>query len=531
MRRALCVILVLGFAPFARAADSEPSPLESAVQRLVRAADGKEAATAVKEILGLAPDPADLLALLRKPDRGDGSRPPPEKPGWQIRKHVWPDGVERAYHLYVPPRAKGAPPSPLLFHLHGGVARPKPIPTNDPGFVQYREWWTEEARKHSMFVVFPLGEAKACWWTENAAGALRGIQRDLERQYPIDVNRVFVTGFSDGGSGCFYLAMTHPTPYAGFIPLNGHPAVASSASGRQLYPINTSMRPLYVVNTQADPLYPTVSVLPFLAAMMRAGAEMRFTSYPGIGHTPAYRAEQDPLIGAWIEETERDPLPAEVTFETADLDCARAAWVTLLELGKTEHDAALPDVNVMMPKGRVLLGVTVDRAFDGEGVRIGKVQADSLAQALGLQPGDVITGVEGREIHGLGDLREILGKKDWGETVTIRWRRGEKVHRAQGTFPTYTPRPAFTRERPSGRIEVQAEGNRIEVRTRGVVRYALDISPDLFDLGKQITVTTNGEVSYQGRVKTDLGHLLRSFARDRDPAMLFAARIEIHLER
>ncbi len=380
-----------------------------------------------------------------------------------------------------------------------------------------------------MFVVFPLGEAAAPWWTEGAAAALEAIARDLRRRYAIDENRVFVTGFSDGGSGSWYLAMSHPTVWAGFIPLNGHPAVASAASGRQLYPVNVGLRPLYVVNTQDDPLYPTVSVLPFIERMMRSGAQIRFTSYPGIGHTPAYRDEQDRLIGDWIDATERDPLPADVDFETADLDAARAVWVTILALGPGADDADLPDVNVMSTPGRVLVGITIDPAFEGEGVRVEEVRDGSLAQTLGLLPGDVIVGAEGRPVASLGDLRAVLQEKDWGDAMQLAWTRGDERHEADGMFPPFTPEPTFLRDRASGRIEVRTEGNRVDVRTRGVRRYALDLSPDLFDLDQPVTVTTNGTTSFEGVPKTDLAHLLHAFARDRDPSMLFPARIEIEI--
>ncbi len=76
-------------------------------------------------------------------------------------------------------------------------------------------------------------------------------------------------------------------------------------------------------------------------------------------------------------------------------------------------------------------------------------------------------------------------------------------------------------------IEAAVDGNAVTVALRGVKRFALDISPDLFDLEKEIVVTVNGREAYRGKVVADPEYLLRSFARDRDRAMLFVARVVV----
>ncbi len=65
----------------------------------------------------------------------------------------------------------------------------------------------------------------------------------------------------------------------------------------------------------------------------------------------------------------------------------------------------------------------------------------------------------------------------------------------------------------------------IEVLTRHVERYTLFLSPSLFDLDKPITITTNGNKSFQGKVTKDPKVLL-SEAR-RNPGALFPATVTI----
>ncbi len=76
---------------------------------------------------------------------------------------------------------------------------------------------------------------------------------------------------------------------------------------------------------------------------------------------------------------------------------------------------------------------------------------------------------------------------------------------------------------------VAAPGAELDAATRGVRRYRLLVSPELFDLSEPITVRTNGAVSFSRRVRPDVATLLAWASRDQDRTMLFAAEIEVGL--
>ena len=88
---------------------------------------------------------------------------------------------------------------------------------------------------------------------------------------------------------------------------------------------------------------------------------------------------------------------------------------------------------------------------------------------------------------------------------------------------------AFFRSSPTGRVEVTHGSNTVTVRTEGVRRYKLLLSPDQFDFDSLIRVITNGRESFQGMVTRNVATLLRWAARDNDRTMLFAAEVEIDL--
>jgi len=148
-------------------------------------------------------------------------------------------GVEHPYLVLVP---RGYDPErryPARIYLHGGVAR-RELPANGG-------WWRDPDRLASEdhIAVFPASWADSTWWQESQLASLAGILARLKMTYNLDENRVHVVGVSDGGTGAWYLAFRNPTPWAGFVPMIGHPAVLASprvAAAGQMHPLGVAVQ-------------------------------------------------------------------------------------------------------------------------------------------------------------------------------------------------------------------------------------------------------------------------------------------------
>ncbi len=90
---------------------------------------------------------------------------------------------------------------------------------------------------------------------------------------------------------------------------------------------------------------------------------------------------------------------------------------------------------------------------------------------------------------------------------------------------------AFPHRLPSGRVEAVRDGNTVRVRTEGVARFRVLVSPDEFDLSAPIRIEANGQVVYDAPVEPSARTLLRWAETDRDRAMLFVSEIAVHLTR
>lgn len=169
-------------------------------------------------------------------------------------------GVDRRYLLHAPDAGLEPMPAILVLHGAGGSA----------AWARDETRWNDSADKHGFVVAYPEGlavdPAKPSGFLDNPkvwnAGAGPGLVvnrgpddvaflaaaiADLQRHAPIDPNRVFVTGFSNGAAMTFQFASQRPDLVAAIAPVAGFcPKVA---------PIARPVPTLYIVG-DADPLVP-----------------------------------------------------------------------------------------------------------------------------------------------------------------------------------------------------------------------------------------------------------------------------------
>lgn len=141
-------------------------------------------------------------------------------------------GLTRRYMIHVPASYDPAKPTALLFALHGGGGHME-YQANDTGYGQI-----SAAEKYGFVAVFPNGYSKfdsgrlATWNAGNCCGAsrdrniddagfIRQIFGNLSRQMPIDRNRVYATGMSNGGLMSYRLACEMSDVFRAIAPVAG----------------------------------------------------------------------------------------------------------------------------------------------------------------------------------------------------------------------------------------------------------------------------------------------------------------------
>jgi predicted peptidase len=147
--------------------------------------------------------------------------------------------------LYLPPAATAGEPVPTVLYLHGGSQRGSDLEMLK-GYGPPRLL----ARGHELpFILIapqlPTGEI----WSD--AEGLIALIDELARQYPIDPDRLYVTGISMGGRGAWYLAYRYPDRFAAVAPVAAFQPISHWASSGRLGRV-----PVRAYHGDEDPLAP-----------------------------------------------------------------------------------------------------------------------------------------------------------------------------------------------------------------------------------------------------------------------------------
>ena len=522
----LAVLAACGAGP-ALAGQSDDGALDEAVSTFWAASTDDAVAAATAAILATDQDIEAIWGRLRA-GRAYARDVPT---GRRLLARENRDGVEHGYVVRVPESYDPAARYPAIVYLHGGVSRPK----REDG-----TWWRREERlaRDDAIVVAPASWNESLWWQDSQIENLAGVVNDLKRVYNVDENRVHLIGISDGATGAFYHAMKATTPWATFLPFNGHPVVlanpASEVDG-EMHVTNLRNKPLFIVNGGRDPLYPVASVVPFMRLFQQAGVFLDFRPQPEAGHDVSWWDDEKPAMDAFMSEQARRPLPPRLSWETDRTDrYNRAHWLVITELGAVAGEPDLDAHNTILDQASGLpLGINmIGQMVDGSGLRVLEVGPDSIASAAGMVNEDTIVEVGGKAGPTVEDLRQALIGFAPGQRIPMVVQRGGERLDVTLDYPAEAAprgRQAFPRSSPPGRVELDQQRNTVTAYTRGVRRFTLLISPEQFDFTQPITVAVNGVTAFDGMVEPDVATLLRWVARDQDRTAMYGAELDIEV--
>ncbi len=517
----LCLAATAAFAQDAAA----PAPTAEsvvAVLRDARTAAQRDAAVAagIAAVKAGAVDANSLAAALAAPRKYAEGLPT----GW-VRKTIRaPDGKERPYLLHVPAKYDPAKAYRFVLEMHGGVSRPKHLTHEE--LEQGAGVWSETAERNEWFLAVPAGEQGCVWWDNIGSGMVLDIVRETRHDYHVDADATFASGFSDGGSGTWFLAAAHPTPFAGFVPLSGHASVAGMG-GLQIHLRNYLNKPVWAANTDLDGLYPSAGLKPVFDALATLGAPTVWRDVKGFGHDPRYLATEETAILEWMSKVRRDTAPKSLTWEGAAGAPSRIDWLRVTKVTGGSGVAPFPDVNPALSDTRIRIGVQVDQQFVGEGVSVSDTVDGSIAKEMKIAAGDVVVGIDDKPVKSFADLRRALAAKKPGDGIVVKWLRYGAAMEAKATLPAAQSEPAFGRTKPFGTIRAEVKDNTFTVTSAGIGSFELLLSPRIVDMTKPVTVTVNGAQTFSGVVAPDASFMLSQAAQDEDPSLVYHAKLPI----
>ena len=236
-----------------------------------------------------------------------------------LNRAVLVDGTEYRYQVYVPRDYRRSASWPVVLALHGGGDY------GDDGVRQTAGGLANAIRRNverfPAIVVFPQSHADGTpgWHLKGGQAALAAVDKAIA-EFNGDAARVYLTGYSAGGNGSWYLASHHPGRFAAAVIVCGWISEFRGRTSGVLYPALApasapdpytavakllSRLPIWIFHGDADETVSVEESRRMASALKAIGADVQYTEFPGAGHNawdPAYERAD---VLAWMLKQRR----------------------------------------------------------------------------------------------------------------------------------------------------------------------------------------------------------------------------------
>lgn len=196
------------------------------------------------------------------------------------------------YLLYLPEDyADSDKEFPLVLFLHGAGER-----GNDLKKVKVHGLprLVNEGKDFPFIVVSPQCPDLMLWNTD----VLSSLLDEIEANYKVDKNRIYVTGLSMGGHGTWSLALAQPNRFAAIAPVCGWADTTKASTISHL--------PIWVFHGAKDVVVPVKSSEDMVNALKNFGSDVKLTIYPEANHDSWTETYNNDELYKWLLEQSLD---------------------------------------------------------------------------------------------------------------------------------------------------------------------------------------------------------------------------------
>lgn len=243
------------------------------------------------------------------------------------------DDTDQPYGLYLPKKFNPKKKYPLVISLHGAgsnhrlnlrrVFGKSNLPgENDVEATRYFPEW----RDIDYIVASPLARG-TMGYQGIAEKDVYDTLADVKKRFPIDDDRVYLTGLSMGGGGTVWLGLSRPDIWAALAPVC--PAPPGDSADLATNVLNV---PVHFFQGGADPVVKPEGTREWAKRLETLGTKVEYTEYPGVGHNSWENAYKDGAIFDWFAKHCRNRHPDRVRFTTSWYKYNTAYWVQIDQL-------------------------------------------------------------------------------------------------------------------------------------------------------------------------------------------------------
>lgn len=174
---------------------------------------------------------------------------------------------------------------PLLLFLHGACERGNNLASvarhGPPRLV-------EQNRVLPFIIISPQCPTGSYW----DPGVLARLLDQAQATWPVDLDRVYITGMSMGGYGAWMVLARHPHRFAA--------AAIVCGGGNPMDARRLKHLPIWLFHGEQDDVVPASESLTIARALESAGGNVRLTLYPDADHDAWTRTYDNPELYDWF---------------------------------------------------------------------------------------------------------------------------------------------------------------------------------------------------------------------------------------
>jgi predicted peptidase len=203
------------------------------------------------------------------------------------------------YRLLKPEKIEDGKKYPLVLYLHGAAYRGNDN-LSQLSYVPALMISPEVREKYPCFLIAPQCRADKRWvevsWGENDSSPMKEPSDQMQvviqildrviKENPVDLDRVYLTGYSMGGYGTWDLAMRMPERFAAVVPICGG---GDEQNASKLVGV-----PLWAFHGDKDATVPVERSRKMIAAIEKAGGHPKYSELKDVAHGSWHAAYEDP---------------------------------------------------------------------------------------------------------------------------------------------------------------------------------------------------------------------------------------------
>ncbi len=221
--------------------------------------------------------------------------------------------------VHLPPGYNPKKSYPLLIVLTGAGGTGQRM---RDAWITGKESWNAEVR-NGYIIISP---AAATWWQWTEGKKVFDMIEEAKKLYNIDTNRIYMTGFSNGGHSTWNLGMKQPHLFAALAPIAGGP-VNEAGRGLELKMLESLLNlPVHWVTTADDRICPPQITGQVNNMYKRLGyTNLIHKQFPSGGHVP--HIEYWGELCRWFKDLRRDLYAKKFIFMSDRQETDTCYWV------------------------------------------------------------------------------------------------------------------------------------------------------------------------------------------------------------